>query len=56
MARVLQVDVVAEGVETEAQLNLLHAMGCRLVQGYLFSRPLPPPEFEAFWRQSIGRQ
>jgi EAL domain-containing protein (putative c-di-GMP-specific phosphodiesterase class I) len=38
--------VVAEGVETEKQLKLLRNAKCDLVQGYYFSRPLPPTEFE----------
>ena len=38
--------MVAEGVETENQLRLLKAADCDLVQGYYFSRPLPPEEFE----------
>ena len=46
IARHLQVPVVAEGVETEAQMNRLRAAGCELIQGYYFSRPLPPEEFE----------
>ena len=41
MASDLGVEVVAEGVETVAQRDFLHQRGCRLMQGYLFSRPLP---------------
>jgi EAL domain-containing protein (putative c-di-GMP-specific phosphodiesterase class I) len=40
MAADLGVEVVAEGVETEAQRDYLRARGCRLMQGYFFSRPL----------------
>ena len=47
IARYLKVPVVAEGVETEAQLKMLKGVGCDLVQGYYFSRPLPPEEFES---------
>ena len=47
IARYLKVPVVAEGVETEAQLRMLKGAGCDLVQGYYFSRPLPPEEFES---------
>ncbi len=39
LARSLGIEVIAEGVETEAQLGQLLAMGCGLAQGYLFSRP-----------------
>ena len=46
IARNLQVPVVAEGVETETQLRMLKQAGCALVQGFYFSRPLPPEEFE----------
>ena len=46
IARYLKVSVVAEGVETEEQLNMLRDAGCDLVQGYYFSRPLTPEEFE----------
>jgi EAL domain-containing protein (putative c-di-GMP-specific phosphodiesterase class I) len=41
LAQSLQLDVVAEGVELEAQLQVLREMGCRLGQGYLISRPVP---------------
>jgi len=44
MARLLNLQVVAEGVETEGQRKLLEVGGCRLAQGYLFSRPLPEVE------------
>ena len=46
IARYLKVPVVAEGVETEGQLNLLRKAGCDLIQGYYFSHPLPADEFE----------
>jgi EAL domain-containing protein (putative c-di-GMP-specific phosphodiesterase class I) len=37
-------DVVAEGVETEDQLNTLRALHCRLGQGFHFARPLEPDD------------
>ena len=46
IARYLKVKVVAEGVETAEQLEILRKGGCDIVQGYYFSRPLPPEEFE----------
>ena len=46
IAGYLGVPVVAEGVETAHQMNLLKAAGCDFVQGYYFSRPLPAEEFE----------
>ncbi len=46
MARSLNLDVIAEGVETEAQKNLLKTSGCANFQGYLFGRPVPIDQFE----------
>ena len=46
IAKYLKVPVVAEGVETGQQLDMLKGAGCDLVQGYYFSRPLPPEAFE----------
>jgi len=47
MAHWLNLAVVAEGVETLRQADYLTSIGCDTVQGYLYSRPLPIPEFEA---------
>ncbi|MBW2279689.1 MAG: EAL domain-containing protein [Deltaproteobacteria bacterium] len=44
MAHALSLNVVAEGVETEAQLEFLAGCGCDEIQGYLFSRPVPADE------------
>ena len=46
-------DVVAEGVETEAQLSLLRQQKCDCLQGYLFSRPLPALEIAGFLRHNL---
>ena len=46
LAHSLHLGVVAEGVETEQQHEILEAIGCDYAQGYLFSRPVPPEDFE----------
>ena len=46
IARSLKIPVVAEGVETEEQIKLLKNLGCAIVQGYYFSRPLHAADFE----------
>ncbi len=48
IAHYLGVPVVAEGVETQEQVELLRNMGCNIVQGYYFSKPVTPEEFETF--------
>ena len=52
IADYLSVPVIAEGVETAVQLRALKALGCDLVQGYFFSKPVPPSDFEAFILQN----
>ena len=49
MAQNLNLNVVAEGVETEAELDFLRQHNCNSMQGFLFSRPLPAAEFEKFF-------
>jgi len=46
MGNMLELDVVAEGVETNEQLIYIQEYGCRYFQGHLCSRPVPPEEFE----------
>ena len=48
IADYLSVPVIAEGVETEEQLHALRVVGCDIVQGYYFSRPVPPEQYERF--------
>jgi len=50
LGQALGLRVVAEGVETQAQADFLAAEGCRIAQGYLFSRPLPAEQFEVYAR------
>lgn len=50
MARSLDLQVVAEGVEDEHQLRFLQSLSCDLIQGYFFARPMPAAEFEEFYR------
>ncbi|WZB64517.1 EAL domain-containing protein [Achromobacter xylosoxidans] len=47
LAHSLGMRTLAEGVETEAQRQMLQDEGCDAMQGYLFSRPLPPAAFAA---------
>jgi len=54
MARGLKIAVIAEGVETQDQLVYLRQRGCRLMQGYLFSRPVPAEQFELLLRDRTG--
>lgn len=55
MARALDLEVVAEGVESESKLAHLYALGCRHAQGYLFARPAPMSEIAPLVRQASSR-
>ena len=48
IGEIIGIETIAEGVETDAQRDCLRALHCRYAQGYLFSRPVPLPEFERF--------
>lgn len=48
MAQALGLDVIAEGVETPAELNLLMELGCTKIQGYYFARPMPLHDLRAY--------
>jgi EAL domain-containing protein (putative c-di-GMP-specific phosphodiesterase class I) len=50
LARSIGMQIVAEGVEEEAQRAILEALDCDLIQGYLFSRPLPAMEFAELYK------
>jgi EAL domain-containing protein (putative c-di-GMP-specific phosphodiesterase class I) len=62
MGHGLRLDVVAEGVETQAQMQRLADRGCRFMQGFLFSRPVAPEQFAQLlarparseWRASVN--
>jgi len=49
LANNLKLEVVAEGIETKGELDLLRRMGCSQGQGYYFSKPLPADEAEVLW-------
>jgi EAL domain-containing protein (putative c-di-GMP-specific phosphodiesterase class I) len=54
MAHKMGIEVVAEGVETQAQLDFLRKSGCDYAQGYLLSKPIPRSEFEDLVRSMEG--
>ncbi len=53
LARSLGLRVVAEGVESLRQMEVLHRLGCSVMQGYLFNRPRPPEEIETWLSQTV---
>ena len=55
MARALSLDVIAEGVENEAQLSELRRLGCDYAQGHLFSAALPPQEIPGLLGEGVSR-
>ena len=55
LAHELNISVVAEGIETEAQLSYLLRKNCDIVQGYLYSKPLPVSDFES-WADTFDNE
>ncbi len=54
LARDLGLGIVAEGAEKLDQVQMLRSLGCELVQGYYFSKPVPAPDLERLLRDGIG--
>ncbi len=52
----LHLEAVAEGIETAEELAYLNALGCKIIQGFLFSKPLPLDEFEALLKNQSPLQ
>jgi len=53
LARSLGLRVIAEGVETLRQMEVLHRLGCGAMQGFLFSRPIAPEDLERWLEQTV---
>ena len=53
LTRGLKLELLAEGVENERQLNVLKGLGCQYGQGYYWSKPLPADEYEQFYMNQI---
>ena len=53
LARSLGLRVIAEGVENLRQMDVLHRLGCGVMQGFLFSRPIPPDDLERWLQQTV---
>jgi EAL domain-containing protein (putative c-di-GMP-specific phosphodiesterase class I) len=54
LAHSLGLKVVAQGVDAEEQATVLHRMSCDEMQGYLYSKPLPPDDFVALLARCGG--
>lgn len=54
LARKLGIETVAEGIEAPEQVDFLRSIGCDLVQGYVYARPMPAEELEAWMRARHG--
>ena len=53
LARSLGLRVIAEGVENLRQMEVLHRLGCGIMQGFLFSKPQPPEDVEEWLQQTV---
>ena len=53
LAKSLDLKVVAEGVENQRQQDVLYGEGCSLMQGFLFSKPMPPEDVQT-WMESVA--
>ena len=51
----MNIPVIAEGVEDKTELKILKEMGCNIVQGFYFSRPIPAEEFEKLLNKTFKK-
>ena len=56
LAKKLNMKIVAEGIETEEQVEFLTEQACDLIQGYFYAKPMPVSEFEEKYREISGTQ
>ena len=54
LAQNLDVELVAEGIETSEQFELLRDLGCHVGQGFFFARPMPEEEFALLLKQQLA--
>ena len=54
MAKELDLTTVAEGVEDQSQSDLLKSMGCDIVQGFFYARPMPEEQYESLLRNAVN--
>jgi EAL domain-containing protein (putative c-di-GMP-specific phosphodiesterase class I) len=54
MGHSFEMEVIAEGVETEEQLHILRQLGCNYIQGYLFSKPVEASAAEVLFRETLA--
>ena len=54
LGRALRLDMIAEGIETQAQADWFSALGCRLGQGYLYARPMAASDLDRYLRRQVG--
>jgi len=52
----LDLDVIAEGVENEEQMEGLRKLHCDMIQGYIISKALPPADIETFFKRRVGKE
>jgi diguanylate cyclase (GGDEF)-like protein len=54
LGRALGLDMIAEGIETQAQADWFSTLGCRLGQGYLYARPMAAADLDRYLRRTVG--
>jgi len=54
LGRALGLDMIAEGIETQAQADWFNALGCRLGQGFLYARPMAASDLDRYLRRQVG--